>query len=294
MTDGPTTGGAAPLGAGAPPVCPRHPDRVSYVRCQRCDRPVCPECQRVAPVGVQCVDCVREAARSGRAPRTVFGGRLAGERPVVTQTLVGICVVAYLLQVAVGGAFTQRFWFFPPLAVTEPWRFLTSAFLHGGLLHIAFNMYALWLTGPYLEQLFGRVRFAALYLLSGIGGSVVYLALASVTVRGSWFTPSLGASGAVFGLFGALLVANRRLNRDTYPILVLLVVNSVIPFVVPSIAWQAHVGGFVTGCALTAVLAAAPRVPRLQAAGFVAVAVVLVVVAAVKLASVPDAALALL
>jgi membrane associated rhomboid family serine protease len=258
-----------PFPAGAtptdePPVCPRHPDRVSYVRCQRCGRPACPECQRPAAVGIQCVDCVREAARNAPVTRTTLGGRVRGERPVVTLTIVALCAVSYLLQ-RVEPGWTSRWAFAPFAGEVEPWRFLTAAFLHspGSLLHILFNMYALWLVGPYLEQTLGRWRFAALYVLAAVGGQVGVTLLASPVQGDGWFTAVVGASGAVFGLFGAVLVVLRRLGRDARQILVFLVINAVIGFVVPGIAWQAHLGGLVTGLALGAAYAYAPRERRL-------------------------------
>lgn len=285
------------VGAGevaAAPVCPRHPDRESYVRCQRCDRPACPECQRPAPVGIQCVDCVREQAKGTRVGRTAFGGGLARGAPRVTQAIIAGCVVLYLLQLSLGDQVTGELAFAPFLALAEPWRFVTSAFLHspGLVLHILFNMYALWLTGPYLEQQLGRVRFLALYLLSAIGGSVFFLLLADPFDRQQWFGGAVGASGAVFGLFAALLVVNRRLGRDSGPIMVVIGINAVLGFLIPNVAWEAHLGGLVTGLAVAAVLAYAPRQGRtgVQVAGLAAVGVVLVALVAVKAASVPSGA----
>ena len=128
------------------PVCPRHPDRESYVRCQRCGRPTCPECQRPAAVGIQCVDCVAEGARSVRQVRTVFGGAVTDGRPVATMTIIGICLVVFLGQLAVPGL-DNRISFVPALGRSEPWRFVTSAFAHGGLTHIAFIMFEVWVLG---------------------------------------------------------------------------------------------------------------------------------------------------
>lgn len=290
---------------GAPdevPVCPRHPDRVSYVRCQRCGRPVCPECQRAAAVGVQCVDCVREGAKSVRQGRTVFGGDAAavGERPLVTMTIIAICVVVFLAQ-WVMPRLTDDVAFAPYLGDTEPWRFLTSAFAHAphNFLHIGFNMYALWIMGQYLEPMLGRARFAALYLISAFGGSVVYLLLAfphtidQLNQRdfGAWETSAVGASGAVFGLFGAFLILQRRLGRSASMMYATIGINAVIGFVVPGIAWQAHLGGFLVGMACAAVFAHLGKRPEgggtqrasfsvhwLALAGITAVLVVLAVV----------------
>ncbi|MFI2754965.1 rhomboid family intramembrane serine protease [Cellulomonas sp. P22] len=265
------------------PVCPRHPDRVSYVRCQRCGRPTCPECQRQAAVGIQCVDCVAEAARTQREPRTALGAPVSTGRPVVTITIIALCVVSFLLQLIVAG-WTGLWVFKPFLGESEPWRFLTSAFLHSSsIVHILFNMVALWMVGPYLEAVLGRARFAALYVLSAIGGSVGVLLLASPDAL-SWYQGVVGASGAVFGLFGAVLVVLRRLGRDARSILVIIALNIVIGFVVPQIAWQAHLGGLAVGALLGAAYAYAPVAHR-RAVGIGAttlMAVVLMLVTALR------------
>ncbi len=260
------------------PVCPRHPDREAYVRCQRCGRPTCPECQRPAAVGIQCVDCVREGSRTVRQARTVFGGAVTDGRPLATMWIIGICVAVYVLQRVVPGL-TDEVAFVPAYGLSEPWRFVTSAFAHGSVLHIAFNMYALWIMGTYLEPMLGRARFIALYLLSAFGGSVFYLLLAapqsvSEALRdgaGAWWTPAVGASGAVFGLFGAFLVLQRRLGRSAAGMYVLIGINAVIGFVIPNIAWQAHLGGLATGAAAAAVIAYAGRRGADPTAGAVAV-----------------------
>lgn len=279
----------------APPVCPRHPDRVAYVRCQRCGRPTCPECQRPAAVGVQCVDCVREQAKSMRSTRTVFGGRVT-DRPVVSLAIIGICVLVWVGQQAVPGL-TVRIGFVPALGESEPWRFLTSAFAHSPrqIMHIGFNMLALWVVGAqYLEPLLGRVRYALLYLLSAVGGSVVYLLLSSPPSGprdlGTWFTLAVGASGAVFGLFGALLVLNRKLGRSSAGMYATVVINAVLGFVIPNIAWQAHLGGFLTGAAVAGVIAATSRGPQRawQWPGIALVGVVLVAATLAKYAVSPD------
>jgi membrane associated rhomboid family serine protease len=199
-----------------------------------------------------------------RQVRTVFGGSLTDGRPVATMTLIGLCVAVYVLQWVVPGL-TERVWFVPALGEEQPWRFVTSAFAHSpsSLLHIGFNMYALWFMGTYLEPLLGRARFVAVYLLSALGGSVMHLLLAPPrTVAeyvagqgGLWWTPAVGASGAVFGLFGAFLVLQRRLGRSAAGMYVIIAINAVIGFVVPNIAWQAHLGGLVTGAAAAAVIA---------------------------------------
>ena len=151
------------------PVCPRHPDRPSYVRCQRCGRPACPDCQRAAAVGFQCVDCVNETKRTTPAVKTVYGGAVATGKPLVTYGIIALCAVMYVLQWMVPGEWIYQNLAFanvfatPEFGEFEPWRMLTSAFLHsqGFILHIVLNMYMLWIFGQALEPLLGRVRFLA-------------------------------------------------------------------------------------------------------------------------------------
>ncbi|BCT74226.1 rhomboid family intramembrane serine protease [Sinomonas cyclohexanicum] len=285
--------GSPAAGPDAVPVCPRHPDRVSYVTCQRCGRPACPECQRPAAVGFHCVDCVRElaAARQGRQPRNVYGATARpGGRPMVTFAIIGLCVLVYALQWLIpNDEVFQDFAYANSASLTaaEPWRMLTSAFLHsqGFLLHIVLNMYTLWLFGQALEPYLGRIRFLAVYLLSAVGGSVGFLLLAPGPG-----TAVIGASGAIFGLFGGLFVVMRQRGGDVRQLLVLIAINAVLGFVIPGIAWQAHLGGLVTGAAATAVIAYAPRGrarAAVQAGGLVAVAVVLAIATVVKVSSVP-------
>jgi len=280
-------------------VCPRHPDREAYVRCQRCRRPACPECQRPAAVGIQCVDCVREAARTTPSARTVFGGRATDGTPVVTYTIIGICAVVYLAQRA-NPSVTQNFAFAPFLGWTEPWRFVTAAFLHSPqtIFHILLNMFALWSLGQYLEPMLGRARFAALYLISGIGGQVaVTLMAGSPTIAGlraglddAWLTPVVGASGAIFGLFGALLVLNRHLGRSSAAMYATIAINAAFGFFYPGISWQAHLGGLVTGIICAGVIVAFRRqgVRHLVWAALGAALVLLVAVTVAKYLTVPE------
>ena len=283
-----------PMADPSAPVCPRHLDRVSYVRCQRCGRPTCPECQRPAAVGVQCVDCVREGQRSVRAPRTQFGAAVRSGRPVVTLTIIGICTVVWLLQ-QVSPTVTGELSFAPYQGVSEPWRFLTAAFAHaqGQPMHILFNMFALYQIGSYLEPMLGRARFASLYLISALGGSVGYLLLATppgslqdLRQGSAWVIGTVGASGAVFGLFAALLVLNRHLGRSSAGIVAVLAINAVLGFVIPGIAWQAHLGGAITGAVLAALITVtAPRPrQRLQLPALAVVALIVVGLAMAKYA----------
>jgi membrane associated rhomboid family serine protease len=276
------------------PVCPRHPDRPSYVRCQRCGRPACPDCQRAAAVGFQCVDCVNESKRTTPEVRTVYGGAAANGKPVVTFGIIAVCVVVYALQWLIPGqAVYEQFAYnnifaTPQYGAFEPWRMITAAFLHSpdSLLHIMLNMYTLWIFGQALEPLLGRVRFLALYLLSAVGGSVGYLLLNPVLVPGQGLVGVVGASGAIFGLFGAMLLVQRHRGGDTRQLWVLIAINGVIGFLIPQIAWQAHLGGLITGGLCAAVLAYTPRGPRqglLQAAGLAAVLALLVAVSWVRI-----------
>ncbi len=246
------------------PTCFRHPGRETYVSCVRCGRPACPDCLRSAAVGQQCVECIREGNRGNRPARTVFGGRAAANA-LVTWILVGLNVAFYLTE-----------WIYPRIvdelsvignatltnggvADGQWYRLITNAFLHEpglsgfGPAHILFNMWALIFVGPALERLLGRLRFLSVYLASALGGSVLYYLAGPTNVE------ALGASGAIFGLFGAWFVVSRRLGLDNRQIVTLIVLNLVISFAVPGIAWQAHVGGLVIGAALTAAYAYAPR-----------------------------------
>lgn len=242
------------------PTCPRHPGVVSYVRCQRCNRPTCPQCQRPAPVGVRCADCAREAQSHRRVTRTVAGARARPGKPFITYGFLALNVLVFL-AVSARAQWARDLLFAPVIGLDEPWRFMTSGFLHTEIWHILLNMYALWITGPLLEAVLGRWRFAALYLLSLLGGSVAVLALANPQGT-SWFTGVLGASGAVFGLFGAMALTMRRLKRAEQQILVVIAINVVFGFVVPGIAWQAHLGGLFVGAALAALYLFGPKKQR--------------------------------
>lgn len=162
--------------------------------------------------------------------------------PIVTYSIMALCLLVFLVQLVTGiyGPVFQALAFQGTLAGIEPWRMLTALFVHGSILHIVFNMFSLFVLGPELERMVGRWRFAALFLLSGLGGSVAVLLT----------TPSsavIGASGAIFGLFGAYFVIARHLGSNSRQLIIVIVINLVIGFVVPGIAWQAHVGGLIIG-----------------------------------------------
>lgn len=254
----------------APPVCYRHPGRPTYVSCVRCGRPACPDCLRPAAVGHQCLDCIRGGNQTVRRPAGRFGGAVAS-RARVTQLLVGVNVVLYLVMLVHSSLQYQWAMLGQGVAAGQWYRLLTSAFLPGagslGILDIAFNMWALLIVGPAMERQLGWLRYLAVYLISAIGGSVSYYFLAPVHQY------ALGASGAIFGLFGAWFVIARRLGVDARQVVFLIVINLALGFVVPYIAWQAHVGGLVTGGVLTAAYVYAPRQRRggVQLAATVAV-----------------------
>lgn len=261
----------------ATPTCYRHPDRATYIRCTRCDRPICPECMRDAAVGHQCAECVAAGAKSVRQPKTSFGGREYGAKPVITYTLIVINVVMFVLETVSRGLKSELVLFAPAVADGEWYRLLTSAFMHYGIAHLLFNMYALYVIGPPLEKWLGRLRFTSLYFLSALGGSVLVYLLSPLNAA------TAGASGAVFGLFGASFVIGKRLNLDVRWVVGLIAINLAFTFVIPlmggqNISWQGHVGGLITGALVAAAYAYAPREGRTAIQASVAVAILVVFV----------------
>lgn len=226
----------------APPRCRAH-GQPSWVLCQRCGNAVCPQCQVQAAVGVHCTAC----AHAGRKRVAARFGATTGQ-PVVTLTLIGLCLAVFVVDLVTPTAFVHMA-FAPELGSVEPHRFLTTTLLHAGFWHLAMNMLALYVTGSSLERVLGRGQFLALYLLGALGGSVAVLWLSSPGTT-SWYTVTVGASGAIFALFAAVFVIQRHLGADTASILGLLVVNAIISVTVPGISWQGHLGGFLTGLLL--------------------------------------------
>ncbi|HYJ68064.1 MAG TPA: rhomboid family intramembrane serine protease [Nocardioidaceae bacterium] len=260
--------------APAVPHCYRHPDRETWISCQRCGRPICPDCMHSASVGFQCPECIREGRKTTRAPRTLGGGLLPSRSGIVTKILIGLNVLGYIAVLATqtdvdGWSQVEDKGVLLPVGTTfsdvghvggvadgEYWRLLTAAFLHASILHILFNMYALAVFGPMLEQALGYVRFLALYLTTAIASSVTVY----------WLSPehqvTVGASGAIFGLFGASFAVLRKRGLDLSPLFMLLAINLFITFAVPNISWQGHIGGLVCGLVLGGVVAYAPREHR--------------------------------
>lgn len=220
---------------------------------------------RDASVGFQCPECVKEGASNVRVATTVAGGRISANSGIVTKVLVAINVVAYLAQQGnanvtfrfggFGGPF--RFPYDPAsvhgTATGEYYRLITEAFLHVSVLHIAFNMYLLYVLGLQLENSLGRLRFAGVYLISALGGSVLSYLLGQ---------DGIGASGAVFGLFSATYIVARKLRLDTSQITFLIAFNLIFSFVAKGIGYWAHIGGLLTGALVTVILIYVPRGPR--------------------------------
>ncbi len=232
------------------PVCYRHPDRETYLSCSECGRPICPDCSYDAPVGQKCPECVRAAGRQKVVnARQITAGPSFETSPVVMSLLV-INVVIFLaglvsrdieLELLVNYASNGNL-----ISDGEWWRALTSAFLHNGLMHILFNMYFLYIFGPRLEQQVGSVSFSGIYLASAVGGSFASMLFAPDTF-------SVGASGALFGLFGAWLYAAYRQRGSAAGSAMfnqlggILLINMALPLFIPRIDWRGHLGGLVTG-----------------------------------------------
>ncbi|MCC3764770.1 rhomboid family intramembrane serine protease [Glycomyces sp. TRM65418] len=286
------------------PVCYRHRNRQTYLRCVRCDKPICADCRIDAPVGFQCPDCVAQGRRTVRQARSTFGGRAqAGAAGTVTKALIAANVAVFVLAIVSAGdlaaamssvltplhLFGAEIGFHPGIPNEVPvdlfgftftapvvaaggyYRMITGMFLHFGLIHLLFNMVVLWLLGRVLERDLGPARFLTAYMLSGLAGSVaVYLfSFGSVTA---------GASGAVYGLFGLMIMINRKLRRDNQGIYVLLGLNLVLT-IVWGFSLAGHVGGLVGGLICGAILTFTPRERRqLHWVGFGALLVVLAVI----------------
>lgn len=218
-------------------VCYRHPDREAFVRCQRCDRTICPDCQIEASVGFLCPDDARTGARNRtRAMVTQSGAP-------VTTLIVALSTVIWLLQILPGSPVTNLLAFNPLWTLFEPWRLVTSAFVHdtGNILHLLLNMYSVFIFGRIIEPLLGRWRYLALYLISAVGGSIMVLILSPLN---TWV---VGASTSCFGLMAAYFVIARKYGANTGQLVGLVAINLAFGFLVPGISWQGHLGGLVAG-----------------------------------------------
>ncbi len=246
------------------PRCYRHHDRETWVSCTRCGRPICPDCLRPASVGFQCPDCVAEGRATTRQARGPYGGQLVQRTGLVTVALAVLNIAAFLITAVTStGGFnrnTNSVLFgtldLEPVLVArdgEYWRLVGAAFLHIGPLHLLVNMLALGFVGPALERVFGHWRFAALYLLSALGGSV------SVYLFDEPFSAVAGASGAIYGLFAATVIVLRKLGLDSRTMIVTIAFNFAVSVAVPGISLLGHLGGFVAGGLVALALVYAPR-----------------------------------
>ncbi|RVW02325.1 rhomboid family intramembrane serine protease [Rhodococcus spongiicola] len=313
----PGWGGAASEGTPPPQSrCARHPDRPTVLSCSRCGRPACPDCLRSAPVGHQCVDCVSAGRRDTPRARTVAGAamRSGSPVPVATYALIALNVLFFMATAIQAGSlmnngagvvnrFTGAATFdsslfgelvLDPLAVAqgEWYRVVGSGFLHFGLIHLAINMFVLWILGRDTEMVLGRSRYLAVYFVSLLGGSASALAFESLGA----FTA--GASGAIFGIMGAQAVLLVRMRRSAGPVLTIIGLNIVISLTVPGISLWGHLGGLVAGAAATAVLVYAPtgqrtpaevaRARQLGWAGIAAIGVLVVGVIALRVVGLRD------
>jgi membrane associated rhomboid family serine protease len=233
-------------------TCYRHPSRETGVSCSSCDRPICPDCMTPTPVGMRCPECSRQKTQV-RTVHTPRGGTEA------TRILIGINVLAFVAELASGSG---GFWSVDSSTVFQRgalngvlvdvghdyWRLVTSGFLHAGILHIAFNMYILWILGNMLEPAIGTVRFVAIYFVSLLGGSFGALLLSNPR------SLTVGASGAVFGLMGAAFFELRHRGIDPFQAGIggLIVFNLLLSVIVPGISIGGHLGGLISGalCAL--------------------------------------------
>lgn len=239
---------------------------------------MCTDCLRDASVGMQCVDCVNEGARSVRSPRTLAGAKVSNGRPIITQVMIALNVLAYIVTVVQSGSpmnnsradLFMATSLLPELTAQGGWwRIVTSGFMHFGLIHLALNMAALFVVGPVVEQELGRLRYSLVYFLSLLGGSAAAFYFGTVCQQ------LAGASGAVFGLMGALLIVFKRQKRDISTILVVVGIN-LVSNLFTNASLLGHLGGFVIGGLVTLAMVRAPQKNRnLYQAGAVLAAVVL-------------------
>jgi membrane associated rhomboid family serine protease len=231
------------MGTSTATTCYRHPSRETAVACSSCGRPICPDCMTSTPVGMRCPECSRQKTKVRTA------ATLAGE-PQLTYALIAINVIAWVAMLGsgapingVGGTIYQHGALYGPLVADgDWWRVITAGFLHAGIIHIGFNMYFLYFLGQIVEPMIGKLRFGLIYGVSLLGGSFGALLLTPNT-------PTVGASGAVFGLMGAAILAMRARGIDPMQsgLGVTLLLNLGITFLIPGISKGGHVGGLVAG-----------------------------------------------
>jgi membrane associated rhomboid family serine protease len=259
-------------------TCYRHPNRETGVHCSNCGRPICPDCMTPTPVGMRCPECSRQKTKV----RTL---RSTTSEPVVTYVLIAINVLLFLAEGRFGVGsqsggstlYTKFALFGPAIADGDWWRIVTGGFLHAGLLHILFNMYLLYLLGQMLEPAIGSVRFALVYTVALLAGSLGALIVTPDAV-------TVGASGAVFGLMGAAAVELRARGINPFETGIggLIVFNLIFSFVLSGISIGGHIGGLIGGAAAGFLFLQADqrRIPRsLALALSVALAAVVAAVA---------------
>jgi membrane associated rhomboid family serine protease len=241
-------------------TCYRHPDRETRVSCSSCGRPICPECMTPTPVGMRCPECASQRTRVVQNPT----GTPGFEAAPATYALIAINVIVFLVEIAKGpgglyelglSRFIVKFSLFGPAVAEGEWyRLITSGFLHEGIIHIGFNMFLLLILGRLLEPALGTPRFLVLYFASLLAGSLGALIVTPESL-------GLGASGAVFGLAGAVFVIARGRGLDALArqIGFLIIFNLVFSFVYPHISWGAHVGGLVGGVICAGVIVAGEK-----------------------------------
>jgi membrane associated rhomboid family serine protease len=236
------------------PTCYRHPDRETGVSCSNCGRPICPECMTSTPVGMRCPECARQTTKV-RVGQGAFSP--TASRMPATIALIAINVIAFLVELAAGGAgqFSNGGQVIhdaglrgPEIANGDWWRVITGGFLHAGFLHLLLNMYVLWVAGSILEPGIGTPRFLGVYFVSLIAGSLGALIVEPNTV-------TVGASGAIFGLMAAVIVVarGRGVEQLASQFGLFVVLNLVLTFSIPGISIGGHVGGLIGG-ALAALL----------------------------------------
>jgi membrane associated rhomboid family serine protease len=229
------------------PSCYRHPNRETGVACSNCGRPICPDCMTPTPVGMRCPECAQQRTKVKTA-RTVRQGAY----PYATYGLIAMNAIVYFASTAAGGGLTSRGGgslidrgglFGPAIANSnEYWRLVTSGFLHAGLLHLAFNMYFIYVLGLMLEPALGTPRFLAVYFASLLMGSFGALLFSPLEV-------TVGASGAAFGLLGcAIIVAHaRRIDIWASGLMMTLLLNLALSVAIPGISIGGHLGGLIGG-----------------------------------------------
>lgn len=243
-------------------TCYRHPDRETGVRCSSCGRPICPDCMTATPVGMRCPECSKQTTKVSNLAATSAGAM------GVTRALIVVNVIVFVAQLASGGSirgsggaiFEYGATYGPLIADGEVWRLVTGGFLHTGIFHIALNMLALWFLGQWLEGEVGGPRFALIYGVSLLGGAFGVMLLSPLSA-------TVGASGAIYGLFGALFAGMRSRGMDalTSPLGFILGINLLITFTIPNISIGGHLGGLAMGFLVGWVLFELPRRTRLTA-----------------------------